>query len=89
MALGASAGRIRAEVLREGAVLAAVGLVLGAGLAAALARLVRGLLFEVGPHDLPTYGAVAGVLGFVAVLAAFLPAWRASRQDAMVALRAD
>jgi predicted lysophospholipase L1 biosynthesis ABC-type transport system permease subunit len=89
MALGASAGRIRLEVLREGAGLAALGLVLGAGLAAALARLVRGLLYEVGPHDLPTYCVVAGVLGLVAVGAAFLPAWRASRQDALVALRAD
>jgi len=76
-------------VLREGAGLAALGLVLGAGLAALLARLVRGLLYEVGPHDLPTYGAVAFVLGTVAVIAALLPAWRASRQDAVVALRAD
>jgi putative ABC transport system permease protein len=89
MALGASAGRIRMEVLREGAGLAVTGLVLGAGLAALLARLVRGLLFEVGPHDLPTYATVAGVLGLVALLAALLPAWRASRQDAVVALRAD
>jgi putative ABC transport system permease protein len=89
MALGASAGRIRMDVLREGAGLAGVGLVLGAGLAAVTARLVRGLLFDVGPHDLPTYGTVAGVLGLVALLAALLPAWRASRQDAVVALRAD
>jgi ABC-type antimicrobial peptide transport system permease subunit len=89
MALGASAGRIRAEVLREGAALTAVGLLLGAALAAALARLVGGLLFEVGPHDLLTYGAVAAVLGLVALVAAYLPAWWASRQDAMVALRAD
>jgi ABC-type antimicrobial peptide transport system permease subunit len=89
MALGASAVRIRLEVLREGVALALVGLALGAGLAAALARLVRGLLFEVSPHDLPTYAAVAGVLGVVAAAAAFLPAWRASRQDAVVALRAD
>ena len=59
MALGASAGRIRLEVLREGAVLALAGLALGAAAAAALARLVRSLLYEVGPHDLPTYGAVA------------------------------
>jgi predicted permease len=89
MALGASGARIRLEVLREGVGLAATGLVLGAGLAAALARLVRGLLYEVGPHDLPTYAAVAGALGIVAVLAAYLPAWRASRQDAAIALRAD
>jgi putative ABC transport system permease protein len=89
MALGASTGRIRLEVLREGAGLALLGLVLGAGLAAALARLLRSLLYEVGPHHLPTYALVAGVLGAAALAAAFLPAWRASRQDAVVALRAD
>ena len=89
MALGASAGRIRLDILREGATLALLGLALGAGLAAALARLVRSLLYEVGPHDLPTYAVVAVALGGVAVLAAFLPAWRASRQDAVVALRSD
>ena len=66
-----------------------VGLLVGTILAAPLARLMRGLLYEVGPHDLPTYGVVAGVLGSVALLAALLPAWRASRQDAVVALRAD
>ncbi len=64
------------------------------GVAAALARLMRSLLYEVGPHevsphDLPTNGAVAAVLGSVVWGAAFLPAWRASRQDAAVALRAD
>jgi len=89
MALGASAGRIRLDILREGATLALLGLALGAGLAAALARLVRSLLYEVGPHDLTTYAVVAVALGGVAVLAAFLPAWRASRQDAVVALRSD
>jgi putative ABC transport system permease protein len=89
MALGASAGRIRRDILREGATLALLGLALGAGLAAGLARLVRSLLYEVGPHDLPTYAIVAAALGGVAVLAAFLPAWRASRQDAVVALRSE
>ncbi len=89
MALGASARRIRGDVLREGATLALVGLLLGTAAAALLARLLRSLLYEVDPHDLPTYAVVAGVLGVVALLAALLAAWRASRQDAIVALRAD
>jgi ABC-type antimicrobial peptide transport system permease subunit len=89
MALGASAGRIRLEVLREGLALAAVGLGLGLAGAALLARLLRSLLYGVGPHHLPTYAVVAGVLGSVALVACFLPAWRASREDAAVALRAD
>jgi putative ABC transport system permease protein len=89
MALGATAGQIRWEVLREGLALAALGLGLGLGGAAALARLLRSLLYEVGPHHLPTYGAVALVLGTVAVVASLIPAWRASREDAAIALRAD
>jgi putative ABC transport system permease protein len=89
MALGASAGRIRVEVLREGILLALVGLILGTAAAAALARLLRSLLFEVGPHDLPTYGVVAAVLAGVAVGSCLLPAWWASRQDAAIALRAE
>jgi putative ABC transport system permease protein len=89
MALGASAGRIRLEVLREGLALAVVGLGLGLAGAALLARLLRSLLYEVGPYHVPTYAVVAGVLGSVALVACFLPAWRASREDAAVALRAD
>jgi predicted permease len=89
MALGASAGRIRLEVVREGLALAVVGLGLGLAGAALLARLLRSLLYEVGPYHLPTYAVVAGVLGSVALVACFLPAWRASREDAAVALRAD
>ena len=89
MALGASAGRIRLEVLREGLALAAVGLGLGLAGAALLARLLTRLLFEVSPWHLPTYAVVAGVLGLVAIAASWLPAWRASREDAAVALRAE
>jgi putative ABC transport system permease protein len=89
MALGATAGAIRAEVLREGLGLALAGLAVGSAGAALLSRLLRSLLYEVGPHDLPTYASVAAVLGAVAVVASFLPAWRASCADAAVALRAE
>jgi ABC-type antimicrobial peptide transport system permease subunit len=89
MALGATAGAIRAEVLREGLLLALIGLAIGAAGAAALSRLLRSLLYEVGPHDLPTYASVAIVLATVAAGASFYPAWRASREDAAVALRAE
>ena len=89
MALGATAGAIRAEVLREGLLLALIGLAIGAAGAAALSRLLGSLLYEVGPHDLPTYASVAIVLATVAAGASFYPAWRASREDAAVALRAE
>jgi len=89
MALGATAGRIRAEVLFAGIRLALAGLLAGGALALVLARLLRSLLYGVGPRDPATYAATALVLGAVAVASCLLPAWRASREDAVVALRAE
>ena len=89
MALGASAGRIRMEVLREGSLLAVAGLALGLAGAGLLARALRSLLYEIGPYHLPTYALVALGLGIVALASCAIPAWRASREDAAVALRAD
>jgi len=64
---------------------------LAVGLAGALfaARLLRGLLFGVTPHDPVTLGAVAFVLAAVGVAACWLPATRASRVDPATALRAE
>ena len=89
MALGASGARIRLEVLREGLGVAAAGLLLGAVGASVLARLLRSLLYEIGPHDPATYAVTATVLAAVAIAACLLPAWRASREEAVVALRAE
>ena len=89
MALGATPGRIRLEVLREGAGLTLAGLVVGGLAALALARVLESLLYEVGPRDPGTYAAVTLTLGGVAFAACFVPAWRASREDAVVALRAE
>ena len=89
MALGATPGRIRLEVLREGAGLTLAGLVVGGLAALALARVLQSLLYQVGPRDPGTYAAVTLTLGGVAFAACFVPAWRASREDAAVALRAE
>jgi putative ABC transport system permease protein len=89
MALGASPGRIRLEVLREGAGLTLAGLAVGALAALALTRVLGSLLYQVGPRDPGTYAAVTLTLGTVAFAACFVPAWRASREDAVVALRAE
>jgi len=62
-----------------------------AGLAGAFAvnRLIASLLFGVGPSDTTTMVAVVATVSTVAALACWLPAWRASRLDPNVVLRAD
>ena len=89
MSLGANAWRVYRMVLGEGGTLLASGLALGAGGALMAARLLRGLLFGVTPHDPVTLGAVAVVLAAVGVAACWLPAARAAHVDPAVALRAE
>lgn len=89
MALGAGAGRVRWEVMREGLWLASLGAALGLGVGWFALRAVSGLLYGVRPTDpVVTLGCVA-ILVSVAALASFLPARRASRTDPMSALRSD
>lgn len=89
MALGASARHVRGLVLREAMTMAAVGLSIGLPAAFAAGRLARSLLFGVGPGD-PLLLAVAGLLLIgVMLLAAYVPARRATRIDPMAALRIE
>ena len=87
MALGARPADVQRLVLGEAGALAGAGI--GAGLLAAFgfARLMRSLLHEVGPADPLTFVAVAAVLAGTALLAAFVPAYRAARLAPAVALR--
>jgi putative ABC transport system permease protein len=87
MALGASASRVRAMILRHGMTLAVAGLFIGMVVAFALARLLKTQLFQISPNDPLTYIAVPVVLILVATLAAFLPTRRATEVDPVVALR--
>jgi predicted permease len=89
MALGARRGDVLVMILRESLTLVVAGVVLGLGLAAVASRLVATMLFGLSPSDPATYGTVALVLMVVALLAAFLPARRATRIDPMTALRCD
>jgi ABC-type antimicrobial peptide transport system permease subunit len=76
-------------ILRETMALIIAGLALGAGLAYAASRLITAQLFGVAPEDPVTLGAAVALLVLVALLAAYLPAQRASRVDPMTALRSE
>ena len=89
MALGARHGDVLAMVVRHGAALAGLGLLVGLAAALALSGLLESLLYQVSPTDPPTFAVGLAVLSVVAVLAAALPARRAARTDPMVALRTD
>ncbi|HEY7876657.1 MAG TPA: ABC transporter permease [Gemmatimonadaceae bacterium] len=89
MALGASERGVLALILRQGMVLAAIGLAVGLGGALAVTRLVSSLLFDVQPTDPATYGAVGAFMLVVALVACLVPARRATRVDPLVALRMD
>jgi ABC-type antimicrobial peptide transport system permease subunit len=89
MALGARTAEILRLVLRRGMTLAATGLVLGLLGAFAVTRLMASLLFGVSETDPLTFGVVTLLLAGSALLAAYLPARRATRVDPVVALRAE
>jgi ABC-type antimicrobial peptide transport system permease subunit len=87
VALGAERNSILFMILGEGALMAAVGLLLGGVAAIPLFRLISGLLFDVKPADPLTIGVAAILLVLVALAAAWVPARRATAVDPMVALR--
>jgi putative ABC transport system permease protein len=87
MALGAQRSEVLWMVLRQGGTLAAIGLAAGFTASLALTRFLSSLLYEVRPVDAAVSVGVALVLASVALLASWLPAFRASRVDPMVALR--
>jgi predicted permease len=87
VALGAQNGDIFRSVMSRSAVLVSIGVAIGIAGAFAVTRVLKTLLFEVTPTDLPTYAGVSALLFFVALLASYVPARRATAVDPMVALR--
>jgi putative ABC transport system permease protein len=87
--LGAPVGSVVRLVVRQGMVPVGVGLVLGLAAAFAGTRYLASLLFGVEARDPVSFAGAAGFLVCVALLATFLPAWRAARIDPMVTLRQD
>ncbi len=89
MALGAQAADVRWLVVSQAVRLGAAGLALGLAGALAVTRVLDSLLFGVTASDPLTFAAVSAALIMVLVLAAYLPARRATRVDPIAALRAD
>ena len=89
MALGESPASLRMAVVRQGARLAVLSVVIGLVGAALTTRFLDRMLYNVSPTDPLTFGMVAGFLLLVAGVATLVPAWRASRADPITALRSD
>jgi putative ABC transport system permease protein len=89
MALGARQNGVLRHVLGQGFRLTVLGLSIGLVGAFGATRAIQAMLFGVGAMDPATYSIVVVALGGVAMLACWIPAWRASRVDPLVALRGD
>jgi ABC-type antimicrobial peptide transport system permease subunit len=89
MALGATPSRVLREVLGQGMRLTAIGIVIGLTGAAAIASLLKSVLVGVSATDPAMFAGVALLLAFVAAIACYIPARKATRIDPALALRQE
>jgi putative ABC transport system permease protein len=87
LALGATAHDLLRLVLSRGLVLSAVGVLVGAAAAIQLTRLLGNLLYNVSPRDPVAFATAFLVMAVASSAACFVPAWRATRTDPLLALR--
>ncbi|HSA56441.1 MAG TPA: ABC transporter permease [Gemmatimonadaceae bacterium] len=89
MALGADSRRVLWDVLREGMAWPIAGLAIGLAAALGITRLLQSSLYETSPQEPHVLVGTAALLVIVAAAACLVPSWRATRVDAMEALRAE
>jgi predicted permease len=87
VALGATRSHVLTQIMKQGLQVTALGVIIGLAGALAVNRLIASLLFGVQPTDTVTIAFVIATITVVAVVASWLPAWRASRLDPNVVLR--
>lgn len=90
MTLGATRSDVMEMVLKSGLRLTALGVLIGVVGAIVVARgfsSLNGMLFQVSPLDAVTFASVIAILSFVSLFASYIPAWRATRVDPMIAIR--
>ncbi len=87
MALGAGKRDVLGLIMRKGVTLTLIGIAIGLAIALALSHVMTALLFGIAPTDATTFIAVSMLLIFVALLACYIPARRATKVDPLVSLR--
>lgn len=89
VALGASPRKVQGMVLKEGVALVAIGTVIGLVISLLASRYLKAMLYDISATDLRTYASVVCAIGIAAMVAAWLPARRATRIDPVEALRSE
>lgn len=87
MAIGARRSDVVGNFLRRGAVLGGTGAMIGFAIAIAVSGAIRSLLYGVGARDVMAFAGGTALVMTIAIVASFIPAWRASRIDPLTALR--
>jgi ABC-type antimicrobial peptide transport system permease subunit len=89
LALGAHSANVRGLIVRHGMLLTVIGLAVGIGAALLLTPVLQSLLVNLQPNDPVTFATVAGSLLVIALVACYVPAWRATKIDPIATLRTE